>query len=170
MRCDNCHEREAVVNLTQIADDQKIEVHLCEKCAAEKGIETAASFGKIPVGSFVAALGKGPEAIAALPGVTQSGACPTCGASLTDFRETGRLGCADCYRTFEAPLRDLLRRLHGSSRHLGERYAAPGEEQVEEPPTTERLREQLKLAVETESFELAAELRDRLRALEEGRG
>jgi protein arginine kinase activator len=169
MRCDNCHEREAVVNLTQIADDQKVEVHLCEKCAAEKGIGTAASFGKIPVGSFVAALGKASEAAAALPGMSQTGSCGNCGASLSDFRESGRLGCAECYHTFEAPLRDLLRRLHGASRHLGERYVAPGEDGGEEPPTTAQLREQLKLAVETESFELAAELRDRLRALEEGR-
>ena len=43
MRCDNCHEREAVIELTQIADDKKVEVHLCEKCAAEKGISTSAS-------------------------------------------------------------------------------------------------------------------------------
>jgi protein arginine kinase activator len=170
MRCDNCHQREAVVNLTQIANDQKVEVHLCEKCAAEKGIETAASLGKIPVGSFVAALGKASEAGAGLPGPTASGTCPSCGASLVDFRESGRLGCGECYRAFEGPLRDLLRRLHGASRHLGERYLAPGEEPGEEAPTTAQLREQLKLAVETESFELAAELRDRLRALEEGRG
>jgi protein arginine kinase activator len=168
MRCDNCHERDAVVHLTQIADEQKVTVHLCERCAAEKGVETSASLGKIPVGSFVAALGKGPEPAVALPGPTPPGACPTCGATLTDFRESGRLGCADCYRSFEGPLRDLLRRLHGSSRHLGERYSAPGAEPDADAHTALQLREQLRVAVESESFELAAELRDRLRALEEG--
>ena len=170
MRCDSCHERDAVVELTQIADDKKVELHLCEKCAAEKGISTSASLAKIPVGGFVAALGKGSQAAAALPSITQTGTCPACGASLEDFRETGRLGCAECYRTFEAPLRDLLRRLHGASRHLGERYAMPGAEVVEEVFSRAQLREKLKLAVESERFELAAELRDRLRALEEGRG
>ena len=40
MRCDQCHEREAVVFLTQIAQDQVIKLHLCERCAAEKGVET----------------------------------------------------------------------------------------------------------------------------------
>jgi protein arginine kinase activator len=129
-RCDQCHEREAVVHLTTIADDKKVELHLCERCAAEKGVETSASLGKVPVGSFVAALGKGSELGLALPGIATAGACPVCGASLNDFRETGRLGCAQCYRTFEAPLRDLLRRLHGSSRHLGERYAAPGQDRA----------------------------------------
>ena len=169
-RCDNCHERDAVVELTQVADDTKVELHLCEKCAAEKGISTSASLTKIPVGGFVAALGKGGQAAAALPSFTHTGTCPTCGGSLEDFRETGRLGCADCYRTFEAPLRDLLRRLHGASRHLGERYVSPGGEPAEETISRAQLRERLKAAVENERFELAAELRDRLRALEEGRG
>lgn len=170
MRCDNCHERDAVIELTQIADDKKVELHLCEKCAAEKGISTSASLAKIPVGGLVATLGKGNQAAAALPNITQKGTCPSCGASLEDFREAGRLGCAACYWTFEGPLRDLLRRLHGASRHLGERYTTPGAEPGDEGSSTSQLREQLKVAVESESFELAAEIRDRLRALEEGRG
>ena len=90
-------------------------------------------------------------------------------ATLQDFRETGRLGCPDCYRSFEAPLRDLLRRLHGSTHHLGERYAERGAEPAAAERGSEQaadLREQLRLAVETENFELAAELRDRLRVLE----
>jgi len=165
MRCTQCHEREAVVFLTQIAQDQVVKLHLCERCAAEKGVETAASLGKTPVGTFLATMGKGLEATAALPGTTPPDACPTCGATLSDFRESGRLGCADCYRVFEHPLRDLLRRLHGSSRHLGERYVAPGASPETGAPSIAQLRNQLRLAVETENFELAAELRDQLRAV-----
>ena len=92
--------------------------------------------------------------------------CPTCGATLKDFRDSGRLGCAECYRSFEPQLRDLLRRLHGSTHHVGERYTAPGGEPVSEERSQQDLREQLRLAVETENFELAAELRDRLRVME----
>ncbi len=165
MRCSQCHEREAVVFLTQIAEDQVVKRHLCERCAAEQGVETAASLGKTPVGTFLASMGKGLEAATDLPGVTTAEACPTCGATLSDFRESGRLGCADCYRAFEQPLRDLLRRLHGSSRHLGERYVAPGGSPDAGAPSIAQLRSQLKLAVETENFELAAEIRDQLRAI-----
>jgi protein arginine kinase activator len=64
------------------------------------------------------------------------------------------------------PLRDLLRRLHGSTHHVGERYAEQDGAPAEARQTTADLREQLRLAVETENFELAAELRDRLRVLE----
>ena len=92
---------------------------------------------------------------------------PAAAASLQDFRESGRLGCSECYAAFEAPLRDLLRRLHGSTHHIGRalRRAGTGRAGADDQATTE-LREQLRLAVETENFELAAELRDRLRVLE----
>jgi len=163
MRCDQCHERDAVVHLTQIAEERVVTVHLCERCAAEKGVESSASLGKTPVGTFLASMGKGIDFANALPGVTPTGACPTCHATLSDFRESGRLGCAECYRTFEGSLRDLLRRLHGSSRHLGKRYAPPGDEPPSSQTSTDQLREQLRLAVQAENFELAAELRDRLR-------
>jgi protein arginine kinase activator len=119
---------------------------------------------KTPLGSFLAAMGKGlPETE---PVARAGESCARCGASLQDFRESGRLGCAECYRSFEVPLRDLLRRLHGSTHHVGERYAEHDGEAVEVRETTAELREQLRLAVETENFELAAELRDRLRVLE----
>lgn len=165
MLCDQCQTREAVVHLTQIAQDTVVTHHLCEQCAAEKGVESASSLGKTPVGTMLAAMGKGLEAGAALAGAVQTGPCPSCGATLSDFRESGRLGCAECYRTFESPLRDVLRRVHGASRHIGERYSAKGEPLPDGPvETVVHLREQLKLAVAAEHFERAAELRDRLRA------
>lgn len=166
-RCDQCHERDAVVSLTQVSDEQKTTVHLCERCAAERGVETSASLAQVPVGNFIASLGKGADVAAALPGPTPGGTCSACGASLEDFRETGRLGCADCYRNFEAPLRDLLRRLHGSTRHVGEHYATAGEQRRNGGASGAALREQLRQAIEAERFELAAQLRDQLKASEE---
>jgi len=62
-------------------------------------------------------------------------------------------------------LRDLLRRLHGSSQHVGERYEPPGE-QADPRHQLLDLKDQLRRAVESENFELAAELRDRIRVLE----
>jgi protein arginine kinase activator len=162
MSCDQCHEREAVIHLTQIVNDQVTTLHLCERCAAEKGVESPASVTKTPLGTFLAAMGKEAEA----PAPKTADTCSRCGGSLQDFRESGRLGCPECWRAFETPLRDLLRRLHGSTHHVGERYAdqpgAAGEPKVE----VADLRERLRVAVESENFELAAELRDRLRVLE----
>ena len=54
----------------------------------------------------------------------------------------------------------------GARLDVGERYAGRGSEPVSIGRIQEELREQLRLAVETENFELAAEIRDRLRVLE----
>ena len=121
---------------------------------------------KTPLGTFLAAMGPELPEQASAPRTGTADICPRCGGSLQDFRESGRLGCSDCYRSFEVPLRDLLRRLHGSTHHLGERYTEQGTTTPVDRGQATELREQLRLAVETENFELAAELRDRLRVLE----
>ena len=121
MRCDHCHEREAVIHLTQLAEDQAVQVHLCEKCAAEKGVEpTPPGVLKSPLGGFLAQLSpaglvEGPDA-----GLR----CPRCGAGLADFREAGRLGCAECWEVFAST---AVIRCTVSSRLRGVLIAALGE-------------------------------------------
>ncbi len=163
MKCSSCGDREGVVSLTQIVEGDVRTVSLCAKCAAEKGIETGVGIADTPLGGFLAALGEAASPDQALAAALEI-ACPGCGATLRDFRETGRVGCTQCYTAFDAPLRELLRRLHGSTHHTGRRYSG-GERPLE--PTREdnsrELREQLRHAIASEQFELAAELRDRLR-------
>lgn len=164
MKCESCREREAVVHLTQIVSDTVSQLHLCEVCAAERGVE-APSPPKSPLGSFLAAMGKGGTEELASPAAAES-RCPRCEATLRDFREAGRLGCPSCYGTFAGPLRELLRRLHGATTHVGERYHGPGETEMARAAAREALREALRDAVEHEQFERAAELRDQLRGAE----
>lgn len=166
MDCDQCGERPAVVNLNHQVAGQWVLVHLCERCAAQKGLATEAAITKTPLGSFIAAMNKGQVPVR--EGEETGEACRTCGATLQDFREASRLGCPDCWSVFEPSLRELVRRLHGSTHHVGEQYvprgaAPPGPAAA---PTAADLRERLRVAVEAENFELAAELRDRLRGIE----
>jgi protein arginine kinase activator len=167
MTCNQCQEREAVMELTQVANGQVTKVHLCEQCAAERGLENAASLGKSPLASYIAAMGQGLNEPIPAGGTEVPFLCPSCGATLQDFRESGRLGCPDCYRTLGEPLRELLRRLHGATRHTGERYAIPGGAPVSATGQSSlELREQLKRAIESEDFERAAQLRDQLKVNE----
>lgn len=167
-QCQACHEREAVVRLTQIVGDDVSTVHLCSKCAAERGIETDAEVAQTPLGAFLAAMGKGGPPVAATSAADE--ACPDCGATLHDFRTSGRVGCAQCWVTFEQPLRDLLRRLHGATRHTGESYRPIDSSQLSPAELRQRdraaLREELRAAIDGEQFERAAELRDQLRVLD----
>lgn len=160
MVCEQCKERDAVVNLTKIKDNTVTHQHLCERCAAEQGVETSVAQPKTSaLTDFLQAVN---QQATAVPG--DQAACHFCGATARDFRQSGRVGCARCYGAFERALRELLRRLHGSHQHKGRRYVPPAAEVVEQAGQLDQLRDRLQRAVEAEQFELAAELRDRLRA------
>jgi protein arginine kinase activator len=164
MPCEQCGEREAVVHLTQIAEDQVTVIHLCERCAAERGFDTGASAAKTPLGGFLATLSTLADVEAA---AERPARCPACGAAFEDFRATGRLGCPTCYSTFDGALRELMRRLHGATVHTGERYVQGGGTLAAELAVKgqEELQTLLREAVAAEDFERAAELRDRIRGL-----
>ena len=161
MLCDQCHERDAVLNLTQIVENAVTQLHLCEKCAAERGIETTVAMPKHPLGDFLEAV---QQQALQLPG--DAAKCSHCGTSLKDFRASGRLGCAHCYGAFEHSLRDLLRRVHGNAQHVGRAYSVPNPALLERDVSLGALRAQLAKAIENEEFEAAASLRDQIRTLE----
>ncbi len=162
MLCDACRERDATVTLTHAVKGEVNVMHLCQRCAAERGIETA---GSTPLKNMIADY---------LPAVQQQALlaqaealkCPFCAMTLQDFRETGRLGCASCYTTFEQSLRALLRRVHGNARHVGRQYDAPPPDLVHEATALGELRARLHRAIAQEEFEQAALLRDKIKGLE----
>ncbi len=161
MICDQCKERDAVVNLTTIENNAVCQLHLCEQCAAERGVETTIATPKHPLGDFLQAVQQ-----QAAPDGADAGACAFCGLTMKDFRATGRMGCARCYTTFEPGMRELLRRVHGNARHTGTSYRAPAEAVMERAGTLGELRDRLRRAIVQEQFEVAAGLRDRIRELE----
>jgi protein arginine kinase activator len=160
MLCENCGERDATVHQTSIANNEVKQQHFCEKCAAELGLQTSVA-PKHPLGDFLQAVQQ--QAVAPS---SEAGRCTFCGATLNDFRATGRWGCARCYSTFEASMRELLRRLHGNSRHGGKSYLPPQPELDEKATILGELKQRLRRAIESEQFELAADLRDRIRVME----
>ena len=161
MMCDNCGERDAKVQLTTIVNNEVKLQHLCEQCAAERGVETTVSLPKHPLGAFLQAV----QEQASSPSL-ESGRCTFCGSTMNDFRASGRWGCARCYTAFEPSMRELLRRVHGNSRHGGHGYQPPQPALDEQATILGELRERLRRAIESEQFELAADLRDRIRVME----
>lgn len=167
MKCDNCGASDPVVHLTQIVDEEMSTYHLCEQCAAEKGLETSGVPEDFPLTDFLAKMGEESEGQeGGAPEQTEGAECSFCGLSFSDFRDTGRLGCPHCWSTFEGRLRKLLRRIHGGTKHVGKVYLPPDPSVTERQKRMEGLRRKLDRAVETEDFERAAELRDQIQALD----
>lgn len=165
MICDNCGSGDAVVHLTQIVNNQMSTFHLCERCAAEKGLETAPEPANSPLTDFLAQMGASGER----PKEEPSAVCPFCSLTFPAFKETGRLGCPQCYETFGVHLRGLLRRIHGGTQHMGKVYLPPDPSATEMEKRVETLRRKLQRAVEAEDFERAARIRDEIRSLEPAR-
>ena len=76
MLCDNCKERDAIINLTQVEHDSKVTLHLCEQCAQQKGVETGGAVLKSPLGNFLGAVVKGGGAGALVPASGDTLRCP----------------------------------------------------------------------------------------------
>lgn len=160
--CQICNLREATLFITRTVNGQKSQLAVCRQCAAESGIV------KIDLNNLLAGL----AAFSHPADEKQSEevvACPSCGMTLEEFNQTGRMGCSRCYQTFAEPMEQLFSRIHGHVRHTGKR---PGhmaaEVQLLEPvpDTLQRLKTELANAIREEAYEQAAELRDRIRALE----
>ena len=161
MLCDECLKNPASVHLTTFVNGQVKTVHLCRQCAAKKKkTPSAAAF------SFNDLMSAFYDEAAA-----EQSVCEQCGTSLTRFKKTGRLGCANCYKVFESSLLPVLRGIHMNAKHTGKR---PGESiSVEtDAPTPskqdekERLKVKMREAVSVEDFEEAARLRDQIGLLE----
>lgn len=164
MLCEICHQKPATVKLTQIVNDQKKEMNLCKSCADKKGLSNP--FGGLPdiIGSIILGILSQGIAEHKEKKADTSLVCESCGLSIGQFEKTGILGCSDCYQAFEEPLKNLLRRIHGSNKHIGSRPVTY--RQHVERPNVKILKLQLQNAVKNEEYERAAVLRDTIRDIE----
>ncbi len=175
MQCDICAKKKATVHLTEIVDEQMSEMHLCEECARNKSAQMEQQFG---LGDLLAGLSDSAKSTAkADEKAAVALICSACGLNYEDFRKFGRLGCGECYTSFKEHLSGLLRKIHGSNRHLGK---APSGAQAEAAGSDEEsitallpsehiedLKKQLHASIAAEDFEKAAQLRDKIRHIEQ---
>ena len=91
--------------------------------------------------------------------------CPKCGITFHEFRQQGRLGCAHDYDFFQRELEPLLSNIHGEKLHTGKRPRTAGAEALVRAELN-RLKEQMREAVDKEQYELASRLRDQIRKME----
>ena len=68
----------------------------------------------------------------ARPEANAQRACPSCGATLAQFRKTGLLGCADCYSVFREELIPTVQFIQGRLRHTGKDPARALDEEQRE--------------------------------------
>ncbi len=168
MLCQNCGKKTATTYIKTIVNGRLAQYHLCPDCAREMGYGNIFSDFGLDFGNMLGGL------IGGIPG-EQTPRCEKCGTTFEEISKTGKLGCAECYRTFRRKLLPIVQRIHGTTKHKGKapgssalRVADPHHQiiAVKETPLEEKKR-LLKQAIEAQDFEQAAVLRDEIKEMEQ---
>ena len=166
MQCQICNNNNATIHLTEISDGVRSEMHICEHCAAEQDIAVKSHIPINELLSGLLAVQPSDEEIAGTAAEQQT-ACPNCGFTLAQFRKEGVLGCPYDYEFFEKSLLPLIEKAHdGKTTHSGKLPSKTPKNTKDEIQLL-NLRQRLEEAVGSEDYELAAELRDKIKQMEE---
>ena len=166
MKCEKCNDKEAMIHFTQVRDGKVVSYNLCQNCAEKMGMKGAnfdsisqPAFAPEPKNDVLNELAKEAE------GATTD-KCKFCGSTMDDIKSSGRLGCSQCYFTFENQVDVLLRRIQGSSFHVGRRTSKPEGQAFNDQMLVRELKKKLNEAVKKEDYEKAATLRDEINNIE----
>jgi protein arginine kinase activator len=159
VKCQSCGQA-ATVHLTEIVNGKKKEKHFCAECAEKQELLKQQELNLTAILQSVIGTHVGGQTDE-LSRLT----CPSCGIKYMEFKAAGRCGCPQDYDVFREPLLPLLERIHRGVKHVGK--VPPHALQHAALQTELRdLRQQLRTAVEQESYEEAARLRDLIKKKE----
>ncbi len=165
--CESCGREVASVHILRLEGAELTRVHVCQSCAEDLVDQTEGTALVFAVPNLLSGLlsraAKAETDVEKQPGEPTK-MCVVCGTTLSDVLETGMLGCAACYEVFAPQLERGLGAGGSSHSHLGK---IPGRVAAGDPTQREvlRLRRMLKELVDSERYEEAASVRDRLAEL-----
>jgi protein arginine kinase activator len=190
MLCDKCGVADAVYTKITIINNEKKTEHLCQNCySSQFKSNLSMDFSNSIQQAFADFFDTSSFANPMTAQTSKVLKCQTCGLTYNQFLETGRLGCADCYKAFEQKLPPIFRKMHRSERHVGKvpkghiRASIPDEQtapaEATAPPRRRRgetkvnkeietLEIKLKDAVRREDYETAAQLKEKINELKAG--
>lgn len=176
-KCQFCG-KPATVHMTQIINNKTTAVHMCAECAAKQGLFDQEGLPFAMLSHLGESLFSGMKQQTPINSLI----CSECGCTPMSFRETGRLGCANCYKDLKPLINGIIESSQKGTVHTGkhprcksslagikEEIAAPSNNKKSKINTKAKriseLREQLSLAVKEERYEDAAKIRDEINQL-----
>ena len=178
MLCQNCNQNDATTHIKRVVNGEATEHHLCPACAKKLGYDHFFDDFSLSIPNIFSSFFHD-----TMPALSRAGVehCETCGSSFEDIVRSGMVGCADCYEKFYDRLLPSIQRIHGRAKHAGKtpHYTVEPDEKAADTPKNEAepqtleaqiaaLQRQMQTAIESQNFEQAAVLRDRIKELREG--
>lgn len=175
MLCDICKQNEATVHVTNVVNGVKKEYNICESCAKKhKGFNLIdpnfIDMGNIDISSPFSFTNVLSGLMDYMTQSTQNEiepqlVCENCGMTYNEFKETGLLGCSECYKNFQSTLSPVIKRVQGNVEHVGKlpKKSAKG---IAGKRKILKLKEDLQKAIAEEEYEEAAKIRDEIRKIQ----
>lgn len=172
MLCQKCKKNNATIYYKENINGKVTEYSLCSDCAGElrkNGVlkienplhdlfhDNMFDFSPLFSG-FFGELGSGKDS------EKSEKHCPLCGSTFSDIARTGHIGCPQCYETFANELAPTINQL-GAVKPTGRIPKRFGEKRSREAEIAS-LKAEMQSVIAAENFERAAELRDKIKALE----
>lgn len=183
MKCDICKKREATIHIQEIVNSNKKAMHLCSECAIKKSqSDPSFDFGGFNLAEMLYNISESQGGIPGLSPILKNEAaddtdmikdttdlkCPKCQWTLKALRQTGRVGCPECYNVFREVIQNALENMHRGKLHVGKR---PGNKGADKSSSLMlelmNLQKELDEVIQREEYEKAAELRDKINMLKE---
>ena len=164
MVCQVCNKALATSHIHSVVNGIVKDVYLCSDCAKNYKLHDFKndSFEDMLLSLFNDAIN------------TKSVKCDCCGLTFEEIKRSGRMGCGQCYQTFAQQLIPMVQKIHGSTRHLGKSpqdslkiETNKNSNVTDDVNVVDHLKSKLKVAIDSEEYELAALLRDEIKRLEE---
>jgi protein arginine kinase activator len=167
MLCERCKKNDATIHLSEVIKDMHSEIHLCEICANEVGLNAKISGFSISIPEMLTFMN-----VDEITDYKDSRFCTACGLSFIDYKKDGKLGCPECYNNMSEIITSVIAGYHGEKRHIGKSpiynekayYSdADLKNYKVNSENADDLQLQLDSAVNDERYEEAAILRDKIR-------
>ena len=172
MLCQQCCKREAQFHSYRIINNELMGVHLCAHCVENKtGREDSNSIDDKLHSILDVLLKKKVHDDSSTEGLR----CESCGTTLDEYEKQGLLGCPRCYELFSDAI--FAESVNPTASDTEQPITRPAKDSSENKNYSndlssggskflQRLEMRLKKAVESENYEEAAHIRDRIKNLE----
>jgi protein arginine kinase activator len=145
MKCELCGADSAKYKYYEVDSDTVREIDICEQCAREKGVGIKSKEDSVMI---------------------ESGVCPACGLTFREYKDSGSLGCVECYKSFNDQIKVFLKESQLGVKHKGKEPIRNSKVIFVKKEILE-MKKELDNYVEDEKFEEAVKLRDKIEARKE---
>ncbi len=154
MLCDKCKKNKANIQYSQVINGLKVDYNLCKNCFDKINYSNSFFYNFFPSSNLV-------------DNYSKNYVCNICGNTFEHFKNSGKIGCANCYKVFREKLNPIFNSMQAKNIHTGK---VPKNLETYKPnlDNIDLLKEKLNIAIKNEDYEEAIKIRDKIKEIERG--